>query len=246
MVNGKIFVTKYDGSREHYDQGKVVNSLLRSGIKKNELTMVLSNVEAKLYDGITTRELYEIVNQCLFGLSSPIVLSAYRLRENLSKMDSLVFEQFVKKILEKEGYICQWNVIVKGECIEHQIDVVAKKQDSLYLVEVKRHQNYHRDCGLGTVIELWARLDDIQKGYKKGINDFNFSKAWLFSNTKFSEHALTYATAKGIKLTGWRYGSDGKGLEEMIQNAGINEVNRLVSKLPQNLPMGLATREEAL
>jgi hypothetical protein len=36
-------------------------------------------------------------------------------------------------------------------------------------------------------------------------NACKFGRAWIITNTKFSEHAKQYASAKNIRLTGWRY-----------------------------------------
>lgn len=223
----KIFVTKYDGTRQVYDQEKVVNSLLRSGIEKEGVAKILAEVEAQLFDGIPTSKLYEIVNSSLDKSDFVRGPHLYRLREILAKMGSIDFERFVQKMLEKEGYACQWNTLVKGFCIEHQVDLIAKKDGKTYFVEVKHHTNFHRNCGLGTVVELWGRLDDLQNGFKKGLDTYDFSRAWLFSNTKFSDHAKVYAKAKDLILTGWRHSTLGLGLEKMVEKLGEGEMERI-------------------
>lgn len=223
MRGAKIFVTKYDGSRQTYNQEKVLGSIFRSGVKKEDALKVLTQVEAKLYDGISTKELYQLVHEEIDRQGFHQHARFYRLREALAKMDPLDFEKFIKKILEKEGYECQWNVMVQGFCIDHQLDVIAKKDNQLFFVEVKHHQNPHRDCGLGTVAELWARLDDIKDGFEKGTSKYDFSGAWLINNTKFSQHAKKYAQCKGIKLTGWRYKGK-ESLERLVKMGDIQEI----------------------
>jgi len=226
----EINVIKYDGTREAYSQEKVVNSLLRAGVEKEEVTKILAEIEAQLYDDIPTSKLYEIVNSSLDKSDFIRGPHLYRLREILAKMGPIDFEKFVQKMLEKEGYTCQWNTIVKGLCVEHQVDLIAKKEGKTYFVEVKHHTNFHRNCGLGTVVELWGRLDDLQNGFKQGLDKYDFSRAWLFSNTKFSDHARTYARAKDLILTGWRYSTVSEGLEKMVEKLGEEETGRLVGK----------------
>jgi hypothetical protein len=51
--------------------------------------------------------------------------------------------------------------------------------------------------GLGIPLTYWAVLDDIQKGKNY------YDNMWLVTNTKFSMHAIKYAKAKGLLLTGW-------------------------------------------
>ena len=241
-MSRKIFVTKYDGSREAYNQKKVLGSIVRAGVKKDEVVKILGLVEAKLYDGIPTSEIYQII--------AAVHPHLYRLREALAKMGSIDFEKFVKKVLEKEGFSCQWNQIVAGFCIEHQLDIIAQnkqiskacfsqaqnKAHKLYFVEVKHHRNFHRDSGLGTVAELWARFEDLKTGFSHGRNKYNFSAAWLITNTKFSGHAKQYAKCKGLKLTGWRHtlnGTKGEGMEKMVERLANTENTEWIEALKE-------------
>lgn len=189
----KIEVIKYDGSREVYDQEKVLSSIVRAGVKKEQVLKILANVESQLFNGMPTSRLYQLVAQEIekqTALKHPYL---YRLREALAKIDSLDFEGFISQVLEKQGFTCQKNVIVPGFCVSHQIDVIAKGPNhGLFYVEVKHHRNFHRDSGLGTVTELWARL------------------------------------------TGWRYALNGvqsKGLEKMVEDLGLAEVDKMIKKV---------------
>ena len=234
----KISVTKYDGTREAYSQEKLVHSILRSGVKHDEVIPLLTKIESRLYEGIPTSEIYQMVhgtiNEAGFQQSSRF----YRIREAMAKMGSIQFEQFVAKILDKEGFSCQWNVIVPGFCIEHQIDVIAKNENGeSFYIEVKHHRNPHRLCGLGIVAEIWARLEDLKHGYETGKNKYDFTSAWLICNTKFSDHAKQYSTCKNLMLTGWQYAFDTKGqrinegLEARLDLLDRDEVDKLLQKV---------------
>jgi len=228
----KIYVTKHDGSRQLYDQQKAVNSILRAGVKKEQVTKILGQVESQLYDGISTSKLYHLVAVEVDKAIAPGQPHFYRLRENLGRIGSIDFEKFIKKVLENQGFECQWNQVIAGFCVEHQIDVIAKNKDhSLYFVEVKHHRNFHRQSGLGTVTELWARLEDLKRGFSAGRNKYNFSAAWLITNTKFSGHAKRYAKCKEMKLTGWRYTLNGEkteGLEKMVEKLDPKGIRGLI------------------
>ena len=229
-------MTKYDGSREAYNQNKVLSSIVRSGVRKNEVVKILGRVESKIYDGISTGELYQVVAKEIEKQISPKCSHFYRLREALGKMGSFDFEEFATKLLEKQGYLCQHDIIVPGFCVSHQIDIIAKdKNDILFYVEIKHHRNFHRNCGLGAMTEFWARLEDLTKGFNNGQNKYNFSKAWLITNTKFSGHAKKYSRCKELKLTGWRYTLNDtqkeKGMEKMVEELGLSEVDKLIEKV---------------
>jgi len=221
-----IFVIKYNGEKQSYNQGKVLNSIIRSGIEKKEALNILIEVEKKLFNGISTRELYQIVSRQIENFGYEPGKQTYKLREALGKMGSFDFEKFILKILQEEGFECAYDTIVSGECGEHQVDIIAQNENKIYYVEVKHHQNFHRNCGLGTVCEVQARLEDMNNGY--GKKKFNFSQAWLFTNTKISDHAKKYASCKNIKLTSWRFDSEDLGLEKRIEKLGNAEVEKII------------------
>jgi HJR/Mrr/RecB family endonuclease len=223
----KIKVVKYDGRIQEFNRNKLLGSLLRSRVPRAEAEKIIREVENQLYDKISTREIYQIIYKLLLERGEKTGYQLYRLREALSLLDSRVFEEFVGRLLEKFGYQCVCSQVLKGACSEHEIDVVAQKKRERYLVEVKHHQNPHRDSGLIVVLALWARLEDLKE---KGED---FDQAWLFTNTKFSNHAKKYAQCKNIRLTGWRYSASGAEdtVERMIERLGKEEVGKLVEKV---------------
>ena len=230
-----LFVTKHDGQRQSYDNQKVLASIISSGVDKNRVMDVLGHVEKKVYNGISTKELYRLVYEEIDEAGFDKNARLYRLREALAKMGSIDFEKFVDKILAKEGFKTKWNTIVPGFCVEHQLDIIAQMGKNIFFVEVKRHQNPHRDSGLGYVAELWARFVDLQEGFKVGRHNWNFSNAWLFTNTKFSDHAKQYSACKGLRLTGWRYTFEGgrtshcdEGLEKMLELIGLDQIDSMI------------------
>jgi len=229
MTINNIFVTKYSGEKQKYSQEKVLSSIIRSGIEKNKALGILTDVENRLTDGISTQKLYKIVGEEIEKHGLKIGQNTYKLREALARMGSFDFEIFVHKILEKDGFECAYNIIVNGECVEHQVDIIAQKQQKLYYVEVKHHRNYHRNCGLGTICEVQARLEDMKKGY--GKNKYDFSQAWLFTNTKISNHAKQYGKCKDIRLTSWRFDTDSIGLDKRIEKLGSDQTEKIIASI---------------
>ena len=213
------YVTKFDGRKELFQKNKIIRTCLRAGVPKHIAKKISDEIEKQIYDGITTKEIYRTILKELNKYEKR-ASTVYRLRESIAKMDPDVFEIFIKKLLELYRYECEHNEIISGLCIEHQIDIIANmtsQNNVLFLVECKRHENPHRFCGLGEVLKVWARLDDIRNGFAENKNKYNFNQAWIITNTKFSEHAKKYAKDKQIKLTGWRY-PDSDSLENLIEN----------------------------
>ncbi len=234
-----MYVLKRDGRLEKFNREKIIKTCLRAGVPIDVAKEIAENVKREIYNRIPTEELYKIVLSHLrrFERSHAYL---YRLKESVAELEPTAFEKFTKLILESLGYNAIWNVIIDGKCVDHQVDVVAEKDSKKYLIECKRHVNPHRFCGLGVGLQVQARLEDILDGFKEGKNKYNFYKAWIFTNTKFSEHIIRYADAKGILLTGWRY-PENNGLEEIVQENKLLPVTLL--PVANNIKLKLQEKE---
>ncbi len=209
------FVTKADGSKERFDRNKIIQNCLRAGADRKAADDIARFVEGNLEDGASTHIVYQTVQDELEKRSEKMA-SVFGLREAIADLDSESFEFYAMKVLEAQGYKCKWNTIVEGGCVEHQIDVIAKGKNGTFYVECKRHFNPHRFCGLEVPLEVHARFEDLKDGFASRKNGYDFSGAWIFTNSKFSLHAKKYAKAKSISLTGWGY-----GLQEIVESKKI-------------------------
>ncbi len=218
-----IFVTKFDGTRQPYNRRKILRTCLRTGISREKAESIVRQVESHIYDGIRTKEILKMTLK-LLEKEDRTYSSKYILRQALSELDPRFssFEKFVELLFKEQGYKTWWNQIVQGKTIEHQIDVVVEKGDA-FLIEVKHHRNPHRFCGLGVILQNWARLLDIRDKTDK------YKNIWIVTNTKFSDHAIKFAKAKGIFLMGWKHPHE-RGLETIIDRKAIYPVTVLKTK----------------
>ena len=53
------------------------------------------------------------------------------------------FENFIGHIFRHDGYSTDVGVIMQGNCVTHEVDVLACKDDRCYIVECK----YHNQAG---------------------------------------------------------------------------------------------------
>jgi len=214
-----MYVVKADGTRQEFRRQKIVETCLRSGLSRALSEKIGKDVEKKLFDGISTHEIYRILQKELDARSER---SSYllRLREAISMLDPASFEVYTKKLLDNQGYRTSLNVLIKGKCVEHEVDVVASRSSETALVECKHHKNLHRFTGLGTCLQVEARMQDINAKRK------TFSVSWIVTNNKFSGHAIQYAGGMGIRLTGWRSGGN-YSLEKLSNQCGLFPVTIL-------------------
>jgi len=177
---------------------------------------IANKVESKAYEGIPSKKILLMIFDYMRRYR-PEVKNIVDLREAISFLRSKPdFEHFVAMLLEEYGYTVVANQIVAGKCVEHEIDVIAKKDNEVIYVEVKHHLQYHTFTGMGVFLEARATLEDLQEGFKIGKHNFNFTKALVVCNTKISDHAMKYASCRNIEYISWNYPLE-KSLSKMIQ-----------------------------
>ncbi|MEM3507087.1 MAG: restriction endonuclease, partial [Candidatus Bathyarchaeia archaeon] len=162
-----------------------------------------------LYNGITTKEIHDKINE-LLEKESLVLSSKYRLKEAMMKLgpEGFSFENFFAKIIEHYGYRTRLRSMIKDKCSFHEIDIIAEKtilgKIHRSMVECKYHNSPGIDTGLKEALYTYARFLDLKNGSRLGLCE-RFNKAWLVTNTKFSEEAKMHTECKGIKAIGWKY-----------------------------------------
>ncbi|MBE8538531.1 restriction endonuclease [Geoglobus acetivorans] len=212
----KISVIKRDGRIEEYSPLKIKRTITKAGIDSKTATKIIEELEERLYDGITTDEILSIVLD-LLGKHKGFSGKIYDLKGSLYKLGpaGYEFEKFVARLLEEHGYKTSTNQMVRGKCVEHEIDIIAEKDGTRYLVECKFH-NIPIYTGLKEVMYTYARFLDIDE----------FDGVWLFTNTKFSDEAKKYGKCRGVKLTGWNYPKR-EGIEFLLTSKNLYPITLL-------------------
>jgi len=196
-------VTKANGSRQLFDKNKIVKTCMRMGATRRDAVDVADKIEKRLYDGVSTAKILQMLFQFMRKYR-PHVGRIYDLRRGLSLMGSKPeFEIFVQLLLSYNGFEVSSNRILRGKCVEHEVDGIARLNGVAYLVETKHHVNYHSFTGLDESRIARAILEDVTEGYALGKNGLKIDKAMIVTNTKYSDYAIQYGVCKGILQVGW-------------------------------------------
>lgn len=221
-----ILVTKADGTKQPFQREKIINTCLRMHASREAAESIADKIESRVYDGIPTKKILQMIFSYLKKYR-PAIRHQIDLRKAISLLrPSPDFERFVQMLLGEHGYTVTRNRIIRGKCVEHEIDAIAQKGDETYLVEIKHHSNHHTYTGLDVPRIARATLEDLTEGLNLGLNSINFSKALIVCNTKFSEHAARYAECRGIDHIGWKAPPE-HGLERMIEERGLHPITLL-------------------
>lgn len=217
-------VIKASGNREPFSIEQYTKSLKRAGLTDSEVKETLSNLESRFYDGMSTQELYEITFDYL-APHDPVCASRYSMKDSLRRLGptGFPFEQIVAEILKRQNYKIKTNQELKGKCVEHEVDVVAFKNDKCTLVEVKFHTRIGYRTSIKTILYVKARFDDLSYVRKN-----NIVSCLLATNTKFTSDVIDYAKCQNIQLLAWGY-PKGKGIDSLINKYGLFPITSLVS-----------------
>ncbi len=213
-----FYIRKASGEKELFDLHKFRLSLRQAGANEALIDSIIDEIERLRPKN--TKSIHGIAFSLLQG-QEPNIAARYNLRRAITELGpaGFHFEQFVAQILIHQGYTTETDVIVPGVCVEHEVDVVAKKGNEHIMLECKFHHQIGLKVDVKVVLYVQARFEDIQK------RD-SFNQAWLFTNTKFTSEAITYANCMNIKITGWSYPSD-NNLALLVDKLGLHPITAL-------------------
>ena len=197
-------VIKSHGKRVPFDKEKVKISIRRSGASEEIVNRVADYAESKAYDGMTTKELYDIVFQELQG-EQACFACRYGLRAAILKLGpaGFKFEKYVAAILRAYDYDAHVpDGEFKGSCVFHEIDGIAEKDGRRIMVEAKFRNRYNDRVNLKDTMATWSRFLDLVDGAANEETP-KFDEAWLVTNAKFSDRALAFGQCKGMYMVSW-------------------------------------------
>ncbi|MCX8009453.1 MAG: restriction endonuclease, partial [Patescibacteria group bacterium] len=225
-----INITKASGNKAPFNKGKLKQSLLRSGATNEQADEITHEVIEMLVEGMSTRKIYKTAFRLLRNYSRPAA-ARYKLKQAIMELgpSGFPFEQFVGELLKHRGYKTQVGVIVKGHCVNHEIDVIAEKDEHHFMIECKFHNRQGYVCDVKIPLYIQSRFLDVEKQWKQldGHSE-KFHQGWVVTNTRFSEDAAQYGRCMNMNLVGWDYPRN-NGLKDWIDSSGLHPVTCLTT-----------------
>jgi hypothetical protein len=222
MAKEDFFIVKASGDKVLFSEEKLRSSLKRSGADSKLISQILSLVREELYDGITTKELYNRAYSYL-RRKKPVYASKYKLKKAIYELGptGFPFERFIGAILMYSGYKIQVGKNVSGKCVSHEIDVVAEKNGAILIIECKFHGEQGRNCNVKIPLYIYSRYLDIKNAGDNAISNIGEpDDCWVVTNTRFTKDAIVYGNCTGLYLLSWDY-PEGNSIKERIDRLGL-------------------------
>lgn len=227
--DNEIWVVKTSGEREQFSLTKLRRSLVRSGADDATVEMVVAHIIPELKNGMKTSAIYKHAFSVLKKSKYPVAVR-YSLRKAVLQLgpSGFPFEKFVAEVLRRKGYAAETGVVLPGFCVQHEVDVLMKKDDHHIFVECKFHNQQGIKTDVKVALYIYARFLDLQKAHttKENIKTPMVHEGWLVTNTKLTRDAIQYAECVGQTIIGWDYPERGN-LQDLILETGVHPLTFL-------------------
>ncbi len=216
-----LVVTKASGQTVPFSEEKLRNSMKKSGASTQQIDDVIAEIAGKLYQNMPTKAIYKLAFT-LLKESSRHLAAKYHLKGAIMELgpSGFPFEKYVGEILRQQGYKVKVGEMVQGQCVMHEIDVIATLNQRQLLIECKYHNLRGTICDVKIPLYINSRFKDVEAQLlKQPENKVMTHQGGVYTNTRFSDDAITYGTCAGLQLVGWDYPATGslKDLVDMLE-----------------------------
>lgn len=213
-----FLVRKASGAEEPFQLEKLEKSLLSAGAPESIIPQLLKDIERFAYPGISTKKIYARAFAQLNKNQTALAVR-YKLKQAILELGptGYPFEKLIGQLFEHKGYSCETGVVVNGQCVTHEMDVIATGNHHQHLCECKYHLSQGSPVSIQVPLYVRSRVNDIMDFRERlpEYKDFVF-QGWVITNTRLSQESIDYGHCSGLKLLGWDFPA-GNGLKEQLE-----------------------------
>ena len=225
----EISIIKNSGETVPFDSAKLKKSLIRSGATQENADYVTDFICDNIVDGMSTRKVYKLAYK-LLKKQSVKVAGKYRLKKAIFDMGptGYPFEHLVSELIKLKGFTTETGVTLNGKCVNHEVDVFAKKSGITIFTECKFHNDVRKKSDVKVSLYVNSRFNDLKNKYKKSSNSQHVFEGWLVTNTRFTTDAIEYGKCAGLKMISWDFPAKGN-LRQLIDSSGFHPITAMQS-----------------
>lgn len=203
----KIQVKKHSGELVPFEPKKLRHSLSKSEASEEEVDKVFERIQPHLYNGIATRELYELAFDLLKNHRDSYA-ARYSLKKALRDLgpEGFYFEKWIGKLFANAGYQTITGKTVQGHAVTHEIDVIATKDEMMLAIECKFRNDVDAKISVTTPMYILSRIKDI-KGLSFSFFEIpqEFTDGWLVTNAYLTSDSIRFGEYYNLNMLAWDY-----------------------------------------
>lgn len=217
-------IKKRSGEIEHYQAAKLQKSIENVGLSEIEAELIVKEIEAKRFKKtLTTRKLHQ-ETFWLLRKRSNAAAARYNVKRAVQELgpSGYPFERFFGELLKALNYKVEVGVHLQGNCLTHEVDVLADKVDDKndvrIMTECKFKNRLTHKVDTQTVLYIQARFQDLSKFWSKDDKLPKNHKVCVATNTGFTTDAIKYSECMQMLLVSWDYPRKGRNLKRLIED----------------------------
>ncbi len=236
MLNNPI--RKASGEVVAFEPSKLRTSLQRAGATADEADAVVQAILRDWPSMTTTKQVYRRAHRLLRRYNKTAA-TRYSLKQALFALgpSGYPFETFIARLLEADGYSVEKGIVRNGQCIAHEVDILAEKENEIIFGECKFRNNQQLTNDVKVALYIRARYEDLLRGDLNAWLAKGYSaRCFVFTNTRYTEDALRYGVCAQMTLVGWD-SPNGYGLRDWVNRTGLHPLTCLHSLTRQEKSM---------
>lgn len=226
-----IQIKKQSGEIVPFDKKSLHRSLINSGANLEDANQICDKITNEIYNGISTKELYEKAFGLLKNLKSSFA-ARYSLKRALQDLgpEGFFFEKWVAKIFEVQGYDTITSQTLTGKStINHEVDVIISNKTEDIVCECKFRNDIDAKISVTTPMYFLSRFIDLKDNSFTFFNrPFKPQKGYLITNAFFTTDSIAFAECYDISLISWNYPED-KSIKRLTDYHGLYPITCLTT-----------------
>ena len=238
-----MLVKKYSGELVPFDESSLRNSLSRSGASQEEVNQAYLDIQESLFDGITTKELYQLAFDALKQRKKSYA-ARYSLKGAIRELgpEGFYFEEWIAKLYQEDGYQAITGQTIQGHAVTHEIDVIAAKGNEMIAIECKFRNNPDDKISVTTPMYFKSRKEDVWGlAYPFFNENRKFTDGLLVTNAYLTKDSIAFGEFYKLKLLSWDYPT-GNSIKNKVDNNGEYPITCLTTLTPQDKAMLLKNK----
>jgi hypothetical protein len=225
-----IKIRKYSGDLEEFDLEKLIFSLSKSGASSHEVSEIIQKIQPKIYDGMHTKDLYKLAFNFLRKKSNAFA-ARYSLKRAIKDLgpDGFYFEKWAGRIFEHLGYQILNGQVLAGYAVNHEIDVLGLKDDTLLIAECKFRNTTESKISVTTPMYILSRFKDLQgKTFQYFNKNAYVREGWLVTNVYLTQDAKNFSKHYGLQVLSWDY-PENNSIKFIVDDTGLYPITCLTN-----------------
>lgn len=200
-------IIKHSGNIVDFSSLKLKKSLLNSGASALDADIILEAIEKEIHDGVSTKQIYKQAFALLKKARNSHA-ARYNIKEAIRLLGpaGFFFEKYIARLFEAENHEVKTNLTLYGKCISHEIDILAKKDGVIAMIECKFHMGKDASSDVKVPMYILSRFNDLKDKNHSVFNSHDMiSKCWIVTNNRFTSDAIEFARCSQLNLMSWDF-----------------------------------------